>query len=747
MADGKSIICEGKIKTVDELSITKINVDSKDDQLVLNEDEFYKFYHLMGNHYQGAFRNLKEISADQTKGKLLWKSNWITFLDSMLVNFIDLETKLQGVIVEIRKVVINPKVHFDLINSRKDQNEALLNFAFCTYTNVIQAGGVEIHDCKTLNLKKRRFQPATLENYKFVPYFSEQNYSKEDCVKIFLQLIHENLSAKKLRFVEIDSKKGTETYEVVKLETFSHEVVKVASNQPGTAFEVTLLSSTIYPEMEGVQVIEDEISNFTEVDIIVTKSFNENFSTDFKSALNKKGFIICNEIEIFNNESSNFIVISKLHVGDECFFLLQLKKKLNKKFPIVEITSSVDEWLGNLKMSLEVGPTIVFSNQCTSGIIGLVNCICKEPFGGELKCFLMMDENATKFKVDDQFCKSQLELGLVMNVFKDGKWGSYRHLQFSQETNDESCRNHFYADCLFKGDLSTLSWINGPIDVKKLASDEELVTIHFAALNFRDIMYATGKIINEKEGEVYSTIGYELSGVTSDGQRIMGCRKEGGLMSSHCLLKDLIFWKVPDGWSLEQAATVPVVYFTVYLAFFVQSKIKAGETVLIHAGSGGVGQAAIQVALAYGLEVFTTVSTNEKKQFLLDNFSKLKEENIGNSRESSFEQMIRVSTKGKGVDFVLNCLSGELLQASLRCVKKKGTFIEIGKFDIQNETKIHLGHFGKRINFQAVFIDDLDSDEGAVKVKLELKSEELQANLDIVCSTCMILLKAISSRE
>lgn len=83
-------------------------------------------------------------------------------------------------------------------------------------------------------------------------------------------------------------------------------------------------------------------------------------------------------------------------------------------------------------------------------------------------------------------------------------------------------------------------------------------------------------------------------------------------------------WSVPDEWSFQEAATVPVVYFTVYSAFFVGKSISAGKSILIHSGSGGIGLAAIRVALAYGMEVFTTVSNDTKKQYVLNLFPKLK---------------------------------------------------------------------------------------------------------------------------
>lgn len=97
-----------------------------------------------------------------------------------------------------------------------------------------------------------------------------------------------------------------------------------------------------------------------------------------------------------------------------------------------------------------------------------------------------------------------------------------------------------------------------------------------------------------------------------------------GSMSTLIQPYDPLTWSVPSGWSLQEAATVPVVYVTVYCAFFIGKVISAGKSILIHAGSGGVGLAAIRVALAYNMEVFTTVSNSNKKKYILDLFPKLK---------------------------------------------------------------------------------------------------------------------------
>ncbi len=137
------------------------------------------------------------------------------------------------------------------------------------------------------------------------------------------------------------------------------------------------------------------------------------------------------------------------------------------------------------------------------------------------------------------------------------------------------------------------------------------------------------------------------------------------------------------------------------------AQITKGKSILIHAGSGGVGLAAIRVAFAYGLKVFTTVSTQEKKNYLLSEFPQLEEENIGNSRDTSFEDMIMTRTNGKGVDYVLNSLSEDKLIASIKCLGHGGKFLEIGKFDMASDNKIGLIDFLKELSFHAILVDNL----------------------------------------
>lgn len=184
---------------------------------------------------------------------------------------------------------------------------------------------------------------------------------------------------------------------------------------------------------------------------------------------------------------------------------------------------------------------------------------------------------------------------------------------------------------LQRGDLSTLTWIQGSVDSTKRS---DLINVQYASINFRDIMLATGRLAVEVFGtnrlDQECILGFEFSGVTQrTGERVMGTIISGA-MATQIVPADNLLWKVPDHWSLQEAATCPVVYVTVYTAFFLYNPISKGKSVLIHAGSGGVGLAAIRVALAYGLEVFTTVSNATKKQFLLDTYPSLKGKTVIN---------------------------------------------------------------------------------------------------------------------
>lgn len=183
-------------------------------------------------------------------------------------------------------------------------------------------------------------------------------------------------------------------------------------------------------------------------------------------------------------------------------------------------------------------------------------------------------------------------------------------------------------------------------------------------------------------------------------------------------------WIIPDMWTIEDAATVPCVYSTCYYALYLSGKMKKDDKVLIHSGTGGVGQAAIHLALYEGCEVFTTVGSIEKRDFIRKTFPSIPEDHIGNSRDTSFEQMIIQGTKGRGVNIVLNSLAEEKLQASVRCLAKGGRFLEIGKFDMVSNNPLEIFAFSKGISFHGILLDKLFSAESKKKAIMWNKLKE-----------------------
>ncbi|KAG7203845.1 hypothetical protein KM043_017901 [Ampulex compressa] len=177
-------------------------------------------------------------------------------------------------------------------------------------------------------------------------------------------------------------------------------------------------------------------------------------------------------------------------------------------------------------------------------------------------------------------------------------------------------------------------------------------------------------------------------------------------------------WPVPQAWTLEDAATVPCVYATSYYALYLNGKMKKGDKVLIHAGTSCVGQAAIYLAIHEGCEVFTTVGTSEKRRFIRETFPCIDDEHIGNSRNTSFEQLILKKTIGRGVDIILNSLPEDKLQASLRCLAPKGRFLEIGRFDLTSKSSVGMEIFLKEVNFQRVMLGCLIETDTDEKIQL-----------------------------
>jgi len=164
--------------------------------------------------------------------------------------------------------------------------------------------------------------------------------------------------------------------------------------------------------------------------------------------------------------------------------------------------------------------------------------------------------------------------------------------------------------------------------------------------------------------------------------------------------------RLNDDEDFNVMSTLPAVFMSAMYALHDRAHIQKGESVLIHSGAGGLGIAAIQLATLVGAEIFVTVGTEAKKDFLVENFG-IRRDHIFNSRNSSFLPGILKATNGRGVDVVLNSLTGDLLHDSWQACAEFGRFVEVGKRDITDSGMLDMTVFSRNVTFTAFDFSNL----------------------------------------
>ncbi|WP_459758560.1 MDR/SDR family oxidoreductase, partial [Mycobacterium riyadhense] len=245
---------------------------------------------------------------------------------------------------------------------------------------------------------------------------------------------------------------------------------------------------------------------------------------------------------------------------------------------------------------------------------------------------------------------------------------------------------------LGKGDLTNLALV--PTDpLTELAPGQVRVAIRAAGLNFHDVVVALGAITDEGLGaEAAGVVIDTASDVTTPrpGDAVMGLFPNNAFAPTAVTDHRMVV-PIPTGLSFSQAASVPVAFLTAYITLVELAGLGAGQRVLIHAGAGGVGQAAIQIAHHLKAQVFSTAHPN-KHQVLKD--LGVRPEHIASSRTLDFVEAFAAATDHQGMDVVLNSLTGDFVDGSLQLLPRGGSFIEIGKTDIRVAGEIAKAHPG-----------------------------------------------------
>ncbi|MEZ0355728.1 sulfolipid-1 biosynthesis phthioceranic/hydroxyphthioceranic acid synthase [Mycobacterium sp. SA01] len=294
-------------------------------------------------------------------------------------------------------------------------------------------------------------------------------------------------------------------------------------------------------------------------------------------------------------------------------------------------------------------------------------------------------------------------------AFRAGEWYS-AHLFPSPLQPDERyttvvdhSRDGMRLEIRVPGDMQTLEL--AAFDRIPPGPGQIEVAVTASSLNFADVLLAFGRYPSF-EG-LHPQLGIDFAGVvTAVGPDVTSHRvgdHVGGMSPNGCwgtfVTCDAdVAVTLPSGLRDDQAAAVSTASATAWYSLVDLAKIKAGDKVLIHSATGGVGQAAIAIARHFGADIFATAGTEERRDILRG----MGITNVYDSRSAAFGEEIRRDTDGYGVDIVLNSLTGASQRAGVDLLAFGGRFVEIGKKDIYGDTRLGLFPFRKNLSFYGV---------------------------------------------
>jgi SAM-dependent methyltransferase len=231
----------------------------------------------------------------------------------------------------------------------------------------------------------------------------------------------------------------------------------------------------------------------------------------------------------------------------------------------------------------------------------------------------------------------------------DSRVRRYKAQGEPEEVNFVSCGRPLKLTIKTPGLLDTFLFEEDMLYYEPLPEDWVEIQVKAVGLNFKDVLVAMGNLNENK-------LGVDVSGVvTRVGSAVSAVNVGDRVMTSSCnTFATFVRFPVqgvipiPDDMSFEEAASMPLIFLTAYYALVTVGRMQPGETILIHAAAGGVGQAAIAIAQHIGATIYATVGSQEKRRLLLDQYG-IPEERIFSSRDTSFAKGILRATNGSGV--------------------------------------------------------------------------------------------------
>ncbi|KAJ8720391.1 hypothetical protein PYW07_012434 [Mythimna separata] len=664
--------------TVNEFNKDTANMETEKEEIVLNSDDVYNILRSRGYFYKDKFQSIQSSNLDRQKAFVQWNndSNWVTFLDS-LIQLSALSRKHEGISTPkfIRKLNISVK-------EQRNWNTVEVNGVNCfaaqynSIHGIVRCAGVEIDSITFIDKPVVKPKSDDLLIREFYPYYSMDKVNLKTALQIILQIVAENTTMK-----------GIKATQIITSNTNINCIIQEISNYiPNVAIDVaSIINVNIDFDTLLVQNSDVDKANV----FIIENLLGDEKKSKALQYISKDSFAVAIESEVpkLQGLMNHFSVMTSMSDGKQILMLLKRRNLMEVTYVPVNCDNKLD-WVPRVYDEVNKAKRVVLVSERLPhcGALGFVKKLRSNGVDN-IGLVVVEDKHAPSFNPSTGIYKNQLEKNLAVNILRKGQWGGYYYTSAGKFTK---LRNVTLTSPAC--DLDSLTWAEAPSPV----ANNNSVQVSYAGISLKDVEKAVStNSLNTK------TFGMDFSGIDRHGDRVMGL-VPGGALGSTVEADSSLLWPVPEHWSLQDAATVPLPYAVAYYCLAIRSCLSKKQTVFLTGGAGALGQAVIAICLSMDCYVFTTVSNMMKKNLLLRMFPQLDENNIGSSRNDSFLNMIKSNATNNSCDVVINCFGGSLRENAMKCVKDGGFFLDLNAYDMSQNRDIGMSYFGGSNSYTAV---------------------------------------------
>ncbi|XP_039751985.1 fatty acid synthase-like [Pararge aegeria] len=628
---------------------------NSEEVLTLKSKDIYSLLDARDYNYSDEFKSIYNANLSLTKAHLLWKNNWVTLIDGIIQ--LNALRRIHESVSQpdfIRRIIIDVEKH-SKSNTIVVDDMNIISADVCEVMESTRCGGVLIENIKFYDMPSINKEQIALKALKFIPHVSTNNFDEKSALCVFLQIISENVSKQVINIGHI-----IEYKDQINLITIQ-EIIKIINN--------------FFPEIK-IDLLQISREDFTKkpdafignIDVLMINNLaaDDKMCQMLHRLLSRDTFLINKEecIDLSTMRPSQLYDCVCAHTFGSSRMELNLWRPSDVTVGTSAVTVFSQADLIKLSSQLSTLPlkhriVILTSYPAFGGIKDMVKEMRKNR-----KINLVIVNHKL---LEEQSLEQMPFTDLATNILDHGIWGGVYYLPLQESI---AKGKEMALEMTRLGDLDSIQWI-------EVTGSSHLgipVKVQYAGLNDAYIKKVLGVAAKEHKDNK-KLVEYDFSGTTDREERVMGIVQEESINA--CVnAKPELLWPVPKHWTLEDAATVPLAYCLAFYCLCFKSRFHRGNSILVHGGTGALGQAIISIALAHDCDIYTTVSDIKKKMFLLSLFPELKEDHIGYSRDASFRDMILKGTHGKGCDIVITSVKGDLRNTSIGCCKIFGCIVD-----------------------------------------------------------------------